>query len=309
MTEQGFSTMAFPAFQRSIRAQWAPVLLEPIAGSYERLVVAVAVVSPDGFHLEVANALERLHCLYLDNAYGAVYAIQLTAEHLKQELATRAIKALTEPMSFMSGVLIGECREAEGESLQKIGANWMRTLSSLYQEPIADVEDALVEVDGEQIDPGEAAGDRLPTLVLNYVSQRRDGLTQFFSNDIRESRRRRMTGRSHEVLIDFSGSRLVANFGTLHAGGIAKSVNLIKRRLWDLKVERDREYSPMLIRQHEMILQCPQPDDPQVSTKQLASVKEALQALEAQADQEELRLRALSSVSEIGEHVLSLEAA
>jgi hypothetical protein len=94
-----------------------------------------------------------------------------------------------------------------------------------------------------------------------------------------------------------------------HVGGIVKSVHLIKRRLWDLKVERDHEHSPMLVRHHEMIVQSPQTDDPQVSTKQLANIKEALEALEAQADQEDLRLRALSSVSEIGEHVLSLEAA
>jgi hypothetical protein len=31
------------------------VLLEPIAGSYERLVIGVAVVSADGFHLAVCR--------------------------------------------------------------------------------------------------------------------------------------------------------------------------------------------------------------------------------------------------------------
>jgi hypothetical protein len=309
MTDQKLSTTDFPAFKRSIRAHWAPVLLEPIAGSYERLVIGVAVVSADGFHLELANALDRLHCLYSDNAHGAIYAVQLTAERLREELATRAIEALTEPRPVMSGVVIGECRQAEGENLQTIGASWMRTLSSLYRDVAEEADDAAPELDGEQPGQGEGAGDRLPTLVLDYVSQRRDGLAQFFSNDVRESRKRRMTGRSHEVLIDFSGSRLVANFGTLHVGGIVKSVHLIKRRLWDLKVERDHEHSPMLVRHHEMIVQSPQTDDPQVSTKQLANIKEALEALEAQADQEDLRLRALSSVSEIGEHVLSLEAA
>ena len=58
-----------------------------------------------------------------------------------------------------------------------------------------------------------------------------------------------------------------------------------------------------------MILQRQPLDDPQVTSRQHASVQEALQALEKQADQEELRLRALNTVAEIGEHVLMAEAA
>ncbi|PBB41816.1 hypothetical protein CK222_21935 [Mesorhizobium sp. WSM3866] len=309
MTDQRLNTAAFPAFKRSVRARWAPVLLEPIAGSYERLVIGVAVVSDDGFHLELANALDRLRCLYSDDAYGAVYAIQLTAEHLRQDLATRALQALTDPKPATSGVVIGESREAEGESLQKIGASWMLTLSSLYREVAQDADEAGPELDEALDGPGESGGDRLPLLVLGYVTERREGLARFFSNDLRGGRKRRTAGRSHEIVIDFSGSRLVANFGTLQAGSIAGSVNLIKRRLWDLKVERDREHSPMLLRQHEMILQAPPKGDPQVSTKQRANINDALEALEAQADQEELRLRALPSVAEIGEHLMRLEAA
>jgi hypothetical protein len=308
MTDR-LDTGDFPAFQRSVRARWAPVLLEPIAGSYERLVIGVAVVSDQGFHLELANTLDRLRCLYSDDAYGAIYAIQLTAEHLRQDLAKRSFDALTDPRPATSGVIIGECREAEGESLQKIGASWMRTLSSLYREVTESVDVSVSDVDEVRDSQGEGRGDRLPVLVLEYVAGRRKGLESFFSPDLREGRKRRMAGRSHEIMIDFSGSHLVANFGTLQAGEITKSVNLIKRRLWDLKVERDREPSPMLVRQHEMILQAPPKHDPQISYRQLSNLNEALDALEAQADQEELRLRALPTVADIGEHVMRLEAA
>jgi hypothetical protein len=144
---------------------------------------------------------------------------------------------------------------------------------------------------------------------MNYVRERREGFSNYFSSDLREGRRRRLTGRSHEVLIDFGGSRLVANFGTLRASGIARSVNLIKRRLWDLKVERDRDSGNAATRQHEMIVQSPVADDPQVTANQQTYLSDALAALEEQADQEELRLRSLSSVAEIGEHVLRAETA
>jgi hypothetical protein len=308
MTAQGLSTAAFPGFRRSVRARWAPVLLEPIAGSYERLVVGVAVVSSDGFHLELANALDRLRCFYSDDAHAAVYAIQLSAEQLKRDLARRAVDALTDPKAAISGVTIGECRDAEGESLEAIGASWMRALSSLYRDPVENASlDVVEEVDGDIDRQRGGTADRLPSLVMNYVRERREQYVRYFRADIQEAEKRRLAGRSHEVIIDFSGSKLVANFGTLQAGRAGQSVTVIKRRLWDLKVERDRQ--PAVVRRHEMILQTPQPDDPQFTKRQHANFRKALQALEEQADQEELRLRALSTVAEIGEHVLNAEAA
>lgn len=306
MSDQGFTTGAFPSFRNSVRARWAPVLLEPIAGSYERLVIGVAVVGRDGFHLEMANALDRLRCLYSNDAQGAIYAVQLTAEHMRRDLAKRGMVALSDPRSAISGITLGESRDAEGESLEAIGTSWMRALSSLYT---AGPEGAVEEDDEIADSQGDGSGDRLPTLVMDYVGAKRQGYLQFFRADLRENRRRRLTGRSHEVFIDYSGSRLVANFGTLQVGGIVRSVNLIKRRLWDLKVERDRDHSLIALRNHEMILQTPHPGDPQFSTRQHANLNEALQALEEQADQEELRLRTMHTVPEIGEHVLLAEAA
>jgi hypothetical protein len=309
MTDKIVTSDTFPTFRSSVRARWAPLLLEPIAGSYERLVIGVAVVGADGFHVEFANALERLKCLYADNAHGAVYAIQLAAEHLNQDLARRAAEAISDPRPAISGISIGECRDAEGESLEAIGKSWMCALSSLYDTDVGGL-DAQLDVSDEEVDgPSDGGGDRLPLLVMNYVSERREGYAQFFSADLREGRKRRATGKSHEVLIDFAGSKLVANFGTLQAAALAKSITLIKRRLWDLKVERDSDPHAVMRRQHEMILQRPPLDDPQVTEKQHTKVSEALGALESQADQEELRLRALSTVAQIGDHILATEAA
>src|SRR5690606_4553385 len=99
------------------------------------------------------------------------------------------------------------------------------------------------------------------------------------------------------------------NFGTLQARQLARSITTIKRRLWDLKVERDREVGPLLVRRHEMIVQAPSKDDPQITSRQLSNILEAVKALETQAKQEALTLTALPTVAEIGEHVLNLEVA
>lgn len=305
-----FDISRFPSADRNIRAQWAPVFLTPISGSCERLVVGIAAVNAEGYHLEMANALERLHCLYGDGAPAAITAVVVARKYLERDLAKRSLQALTEPEPAVSGISIGDCREAEGASLQAVAASWLQAMSSLYSVSVAPKEVAttsllrmVAEADVSR------SGDRLPFLVCDYVKMQRDGFSNYFSQDLREQRPKRSKGGSHRVVIDFAGPRLVANFGTLKAGELTSSVHLIKRRLWDLKVERDKEPQSALSRQHEMILQRPPKDDPQVSERQQANLSEALDALETQADQEELRLVALDTVQAIGQRVLSLESA
>ncbi|MFW8596157.1 hypothetical protein [Cribrihabitans neustonicus] len=276
-------------------------------GGYERLVVGVAVVNSEGFHVEPANAVGRLHCFYGDDAFATISAIEIAIDHLRNELALRSVEALTDPNHVISGVHVGELRTAEGDSLQAIGKSWMAVLSSLYQEQVE--ASKIVASNANVADPQESSGDRLPFLVCDYVKAQRAGYAGFFSSDLREGKQRRNKGSSHKVIIDFSGSKLVANFGTLKAGALTASVNIVKRRLWDLKVERDRDPNSVLDRKHEMILQRPHADDPQLSEKQQENLNEAFEELEHQADQEELRLRALNTVVEIGDHVLKLEAA
>lgn len=198
-------------------------------------------------------------------------------------------------------------REAQGISLQQIAASWMSAMSSLYVGNHAlQLSEELEEV-FEEASAAREGGDRLPVLVLDYVAAQRPNLDKFFSNEIRDGRQRRRN--AHGVIIDFAGSKLVANFGTLASSNFTASIGRIKTRLWDLKVDRDSEPSVPATRDHEMIVQHPPMNDPQLTEKQVGRLKEALQALEEQADQEEIRLRPLNTVEQIGEHILLREAA
>lgn len=183
----------------------------------------------------------------------------------------------------------------------------MSALSSLYS---SSVENALSEspvLVGDAADTLRAR-DRLPALILHYVRDRRPGLDGFFSEEIREEHMRRRANAS-AIYIDFAGSKIVANFGTLSATHHVASVDRIKRRLWDLKVDRDNEKGGLLQRDHEMIVQHPAKSDPQFSEKQLTRMEEALAALEQQADQEEIRFRPMNTIDQIGDHLLAKEAA
>lgn len=297
----------FPDLGRLQRALWSPVLFRPILGSPEQFVIGIAVAGDSGVHLERANQLGRLKCVFSDSSETAIAVAEAALNVIESDLLKRAASALTEFKPAISGVQLGDLREAQGISLQQIAASWMSAMSSLYARETAlqlsveldDVfEDASVARDG---------GDRLPVLVLSYVAEKRPTLDRFFNEEIRTGRQRRRN--AHNVIIDFAGSKLVANFGTLAISNFTASVGRIKTRLWDLKVDRDSERSALVNRQHEMIVQHPKINDPQLSKKQVDRLREALDDLEKQADLEEIRLRALNTVEEIGEHILTKEAA
>ena len=308
MMEISLDMNMFPQLRDGVRAQWAPVFFEPISGSYERFVVGVAAFNDQSFHLEWANQLDRLTCFYGVNARGAINAIQIAGEYLREDLTKRAGRAICEPDPAVSGIVFGEAREAEGKSVERIAQSRMAALSSLYSSERGKEDLSSGEL-GQVVAETEGSGDRLPFLVCEYVKSKRGGFIKFFSADLRENKQRRAKKNTQEPVIDFSGSRLVANFGTLKASALPRSFELVKLRLWDLNTVQVRDHNSTVARNYEMILQRPAKDDPQVSDKQHKRLEEALKELEEQADEKQLRLRPLETYQQIGDHVLKAEAA
>lgn len=301
-------TDRFPKFRSVVKASWAPLFIAPIEGSYERLVFGVVVVSAKDYHIETANRLDRLYCLYDDAADAVTSAIEFAVRGIELDLQRRSEAAIFEPNLVVSGVSIGPIRMGEGESLSQIAKAWLRSLSSLYDDE-TEVLGREVILEMPSVAVRTSSADRLPVLIKDYVTARRPGLIDFFAEDVVMDRRRRSAKRGAEVAIDFAGSKLVANFGTLNANQLTTSANRIKTRLWELKVNRDADYNFGRDRKHEMLVQSPLKNDPQFSAKQLRNVSAALKELVDQADQEELRLISLNSVESIGERLLQLEAA
>ena len=79
--------------------------------------------------------------------------------------------------------------------------------------------------------------------------------------------------------------------------------------MWDLKVNRDTERGTIATRTHEMIVQHPTADDPQVTERQYNSIAEAISDLSEQAQKEEIKFNPMTNVSQIGDHILEAEAA
>lgn len=310
MTVINLSNSAFPSLRNSERGQWAPIYLNPVRGSEERLVIGVAVIGRQDLapHIETANAIERLHCLYGTHSDIVIQAARIGMAELLIDMQTRGLEALSSPRQVVTSVSVGDIRPGAGRTLEAIGVSWMASLSSLYDidsDRGEMIDDMLTDDEANKRDAG---GDRLPKLVLNYVMQQELSFAQYFRADLMASHQTRR--KSHEIIIDYSGPRLTANFGTIRAGRISQSVDLIKRRLWDLKVKRDGDHNlrASTAHQHEMLVQVPPRDDPQITERQLDNLWTAQGALEKQADLEHLRLQTFTSVEQIGERVLRIEA-
>jgi hypothetical protein len=296
----------FPHAAGLVRCRWAPVYLSPILGSPERFIIAVAVVGADGFHVEAANALKRLECLYGRAAETAIFAADVALEELRGVLAADGLSALKEGVLVFSGVSIGEVSEGEARTLRDLGRTWMSALSSLYRYTPESSHDELAA--GQDGSTGSA--DRLPVLVLDHVVAVAPGLRDCFHEDVRQHRQRRASLGIAGISIDFSGPHLVANFATLQLSTPAQAVDRIKRKMFDLKVRRDEEKNELFsLRQHEMILFTPARDSsPLLNEKQVERHDEVLRDLKDQSDREGFGFLALNGVPAIGQRVVSLES-
>ncbi|WP_018240569.1 hypothetical protein [Ensifer sp. BR816] len=297
--------------QGLVRAKRTPVIYQPLLGSPEQFVVAAIVFDGSTSHMERANRLNRLECFYGSQAAGAILAIEISLDELAADLAANP----TLPNRYQmptSGIMLGSPQEAEGQSLEAIARSWLAGMSSLYapEQENSQLAVAYTELPPMELDAlaSDQASDRLGGLLLRYVAERNPQLKAAFSHDILTNARRRR-GNAHGVHIDFAGAQLVANFAVLSPSGYTASIDRIKRRMWDLKVARDDERGRLLRREHEMLVQHPPANDPQLNQRQVDKIFESVRELERQADQEELRFRPMLSVAQIGDHLLQREAA
>lgn len=297
----------FPSRTRTIRASWVPIMLCPRIGSPENFVIGVAALSPNGFHLAEANAWRRLRCLYDDDSETALMAARVALETLRTDLAGRGIAALESPKATFSGVTFGKIQTAEGLSAKQIATSWLRSLSSLYDAKLAVRADEALLDNGPVVERSGAKNDRLPVLVLEFVQERRPGLTQFFSPEIRERAKRQRGPKAQDIYVGFNGSKLAANFATLPPTRSKATIDHIKRLMWDLEKDRDSQNMALNDRRYEMIVKHQARTDPHISVSQFDGLMEVIDELGAQGSSSEIQVVSRVGVPEIGEHVIHTE--
>jgi hypothetical protein len=305
MMNDFFGTHSIPSFENPRSATWAPILLNPIPGSYETLVVGIVIADADGVHVEMANQLKRLNCLYGDRASGVIFSIGIAEKLIQDDLSNRGLDAIVHPTQFLTGVSLGSPRKGEGEGLAQIARSWLDYLSSLQKEQSLNVAEAgLAE---QVVQYAREAKRPLPQSVLKHVNDRMPEISRFFSFRIISGRSYRV--KPNEIDIDYRGQRLVANIAALKLSRISSQVGLIKQRLYDLKLDRERSADVGDGRLHELIVEVSEEAKDSLSRSQAATFRDVTSAMIKQADELSLRFLQFDSAEKIAEHIVLKEAA
>lgn len=297
MSKGGIIFQNFPSPSKAMKADWAPIILEPIEGSCERLVVGIAAVSDDKILIQPANSLARLRCLYGVRSGGVIEIVTLALSHMQDVFFERGRSAF-ELGGLFSGVHLGDIRKGEGQSLEELAGAWLSTLSSLHDSSAT----------GQSVFAGHSASvaavqgaDPIGGQILRIVAKRDPDLGSYFDRRIIEGRMRRRSAKVQDPIIDFAGKRLIANFELVRSDRLTPSIDAIKRRMWDLKVDRDNRSDSRRLR-HEMLVRT------MVLDKSRADVvSEAMGDLEKQADQQSIRFETFNSPEKMADRVLEIE--
>jgi hypothetical protein len=228
---------------------------------------------------------------------------------LNQVMQDEGRSALKEGAFLFSNVRIEAPRLGEGESPHEVARLWLKTLSSLYSSA-PDNEGLIAEEILDEAPPvptREKEEDRFREIIIDEVKRVKPDLIGNFSA-MMTGRRQRRSGAA-AVEIDYAGANLVANFGTLQTGANTKTINLIKRKIFDLTIQRDKKNGLAKDINHELIVYRPPFSDPKVSRVSLNRIQDAVGDLSDQSMKTGISFVPLESVPSIGAHVVEVESA
>lgn len=278
------------------RAVWAPIYLEPMYGSGERIVAAVvALDSIRAHHVELTLRPQTLRCMYGDRGELIMSIAELVQETLQDHLALGG--SLESWLPPVHTCFVGPVRNAIGTDLPSIAARAAALTASLSGKGLDDV--AQVAEDLSSVAPDV---DRWLQQIRNSVRDRSQVLDLRFNAEVRVKQGAAATK------IGYLGDRIAANFDLLVPGpGLSNRRSRSKGRLVDLQILRDQVDMFTHRTSYELMLWVPERNSPGFSQKHLEATHEALSELEEFGDKHELRVRALGNADQAAERIVALE--
>lgn len=308
MTSINIPLDSFPIVDPAKKTLWAPILCHPKEASWEKLVVGIVAIDGDGFHIEVANRLSRLGCLYEERAMPIALSIEIAISWL-EEVLCQGNQELSKIVLPVANISLGGAEEAVGLPCREVAEQWMASLSSLHADSEPNRQGLVVDTLSEAKSSIAARPLRLPVRVLSMIEKRDPSLLEFFHEDVRNRRTRRRRANAR-IKIDYNGRNLSANIDNFNVDSPASTVGILKQRMWDLAIERERGVRGSdLQRAFEMLVDFPQHRALDKRPSSVERIQEHLRELTEQADSEEIRLRTMSGAQQIGEHILAREVA
>ncbi|GLQ25784.1 hypothetical protein [Sulfitobacter pacificus] len=298
----------FPVIDNARSVTWAPILCHPKDASWERFVVGIIAKDADGFHVEVANRLARLGCLYDERAMPLMLSVEIAIDWLDQNLSD-GISSLSDLNFPVDGLAIGECQTSVGLSAKDTATLWMASLSSFYEKAEKHEPSTAGDVIAIASNKIERRLERLPVQVLGVVERRHSNLLGYFHEDVRNRREKRARANAR-IKIDYDGMKLSANIDRFNVDQPTATVGMLKQRMWDLAVQREKlEPASRDTKSFEMLVDFPQHRYLDKPRRSIERIQEHLRELTAQADREQIMLRTLAGAEQIGEHIVRRETA
>jgi hypothetical protein len=289
----------FPQLEHG-RAQWAPIYLEALPGSGERLTVAVAAQADDGsFSVALAIPPTVIACMYAERAAQVQSYIDTIRDSLRRHLEAGAILSEWAP-PFDGTVFLGPVGPATGVELEAVLRGACQLTSSIA------VSRAGGSVEMQLVAEDEAAYGSAPSTdnwereIRKRVVERIPDYDARFNRSIR--------GTLTKTRIGYLGTRVAANFAQIAPGRpFARTRTAGKAKLFDLQLLRDLDgLAPRPY--YELLVSLPARPSPGVTAHDVARTREAAAELEQVADEHELRVQIMGSPDAAAERILSAEA-
>ena len=298
----------FPDNSKLIDGVWHPVFFRSNFDTPERLVAGVVSCVDGRWHLQIANALERLKCLYGKEAEVAIEAIEAGLHYLERQI--HAENSLPERLS-VSGLTIGAPRHAQAKDAPSLSQRWLRAVSALHDEAREFVLDSATPVEmaaaGQSVSK-EIERDRLSVLVFEQMVRRVPESREMFNPHVKRlSANEASRLLSHQAYVAYDGRKVAANFSTLKAGRNKVSVDIAKRLMWDLEQHREQAAPLLPAQSHEMFLYHPDKNDPLITERQFGNVMSLVETLTREGELRDIKVRPFDKVEAISDNLIKAE--
>ncbi|MFN4039141.1 MAG: hypothetical protein ACK4IB_07380 [Erythrobacter sp.] len=278
-----FRSIKFPARDGLSSGHWRPILLRPHPDSPDQFVVGVVAWTTRDFFCAAADAARRIHCLFPDGAQTILLAQKSAMNSIEHALSKEGPEALDRLSFKMSGISLGPIQVAEARDAKSMAHFWLGRISSLHQKPRSIGQD-------------------------RYDEKKNPDLIDFFSSDIRFKARRIAKPAPQKVIVGFAGKGVVANFATLKPSRSRIMIDHVKRLMWDLSRARDGEVGLLPVeRRFEMVVFRRPIDDPELTRKQDAQLREMIHDLSEQGAKDDIGLQSRDSVDGIATYIATME--
>lgn len=270
----------------------APVYLEPMLGSGERLCVLAAVQGESGLEALPLVPPEVAKCLYGDQAESLMGFIEIARDDLLRHLESGA--ELTTWTPPYSGLMLGAGAEAYADDPLMAARLVARAHASLCHQG------ALKAIGVEQ---NETKRDNelnaWVKLTQDIAIQRNPALRGRFNQKVS------LIG-DETVTLPYAAPNKALNLGLLSPSRARRNIESIKLKLWNL------QSLPASYRIRHLVLGVPRDDAPEmasVKTRQL--MEKSLHGLREQVSENHLNvaLSTVHSAQEAAEHILDLDRA